>query len=104
MWKWLIRWGKTISGRRGSAALPRRAQPVTAGELEGRFAAAPDNPLWEATLAVLAEKINALGTDAANPKLTDREILWRVAGVDALMGFLEELQDREARAREDRKD
>ena len=83
---------------------PRRepVKAITEAELAGRFAAAPDNPLWEATLAVVVERINSLGTDAANPKLADREILWRVAGVDALMGLLEELQEREAKAREGR--
>lgn len=80
---------------------PRReTRAITEAELAGRFASAPDNALWEATLTLLTERINATATDAANSQLPDREILWRVAGADALMRFLEELQEREQQARQ----
>jgi len=75
---------------------------VTEAELAGRFASAPDNPLFEAVLTLLSEKINSKATEAANEQRTDREILWRVAGTDALMEFLEDLKDRETAARQNR--
>lgn len=85
---------------RGVAPKPKpEIKPVTERELAARFAAAPDNPLFEAVLTVLTERINAKATDAANEQLTDRAIVWRVAGTDALMEFYEELREREQQAR-----
>jgi len=87
----------------GPAPRPVRAantKAVTEAELAGRFASAPDNPLWEATLTLLAEKINTTATEAADERLTDRQVLWRIAGASALMEFLEDLQERERQARQ----
>jgi len=80
------------------------AKAVTEAELVGRYASAPDSPLFEAVLTDLTEAINGKATEAANPQLTDREILWRVAGTDALMEFLEKLKDRETAARQARQE
>lgn len=83
--------------RRSQTAATVKA--VSERELAARFALAPDNPLFEAVLTVLAERINALGQSAANEQLTDRQIIWRTAGVDALMEFNDFLRELEEQAR-----
>ena len=91
-------------GRPQRANRIEAAKVVTEAELAGRFAAAPDNPLFEAVLTVLAEKINATAAGAADETLTDRAILWRMAGADALLEFREDLLERERQARQQREE
>lgn len=95
-------WGR----RQPPAPAPARAklepvQTISERELNARFAAAPGSPLWEATLAVIEQRILAGLDDAVDERLDDRGARWRLGGVEALIALRDELRERERAAREE---
>jgi hypothetical protein len=73
-------------------------------ELQARFRAAPGSPLWEATLAVIEQKIIAGMDDAVDERLDDRTARWRLGRIDGLIELREELRERERLAKEEREE
>lgn len=69
---------------------------------EARAAAylqAPEHPLFLAVLADLQEFSVEVSDRALDPDLSDGKLRWHTGGTDALLEFLEKLQQRERDAR-----
>lgn len=90
---------KKLFGRKPARVL-RPVQEITEERLQEMFGAAPDAPLWRATLAVIDDKIPELANRAIDPKLSDAETKFHLGGAAALIELKDDLLDREARARQ----
>lgn len=86
--------------RRRPARRVTTVATITAAELEARFQAAPENPLWLATLAVLDAQANETVNEAIEPGLSDAALRERIGGVRALLELRAVFEDYEARARQ----
>lgn len=81
---------------------PKKLQPVqtiSEQELGRRFLNAPNNPLWEATLAVLDLQVQEALDGALEETLSNEQLRTRVGGVAELLRFKANLEDRERTAR-----
>lgn len=92
-----MNWLKRMMGRAGR----RRgaAKEITEARLQEMFLAAPDTPLWEATLTVIAQQANAVAERAVDPRMSDREVRYHLGGAGALMELKDLLLEYEDNAR-----
>lgn len=79
----------------------RTATPglLTEESREAAFLKAPDNELFLAVLADLQEFAVEVSDRALDRKLPEAEVRWHLGGCEALLEFLERLQERERDAR-----
>lgn len=73
---------------------------ISEERLQEVFNAAPDNPLFNATLLVIDEKIIEVNNRALELKQPDAETKFHLGGVAALLELKEDLQERERAARQ----
>lgn len=93
---WIIK--LLLTAERG----PDRLKPVeliSERELASRFLQAPNNPLWEATLAVLDLQVQDALEETLDEDLTNEKLRYRIGGVAELLKFKGNLLDRERQAR-----
>lgn len=94
----IVQWlGLCILSRKRKKLEP--VQVISEQELGRRFLNAPNNPLWEATLAVLDLQVQEALDGALEDTLTNEQLRTRVGGVAELLRFKANLEDRERAAR-----
>lgn len=72
---------------------------VTEDKLSEIFRAAPDNPLFQATLAVVDRSVEDTMERAIDVKLSSKQMRWYLGGAEALLALKQDLLDREREAR-----
>lgn len=101
--EWLLNWAAPKSAPAPVATVkvaPVRA--ITARELEERFTAAPGNPLFEAVLLVVEEKILDEMGQSMGREVADRDARYHLGGAEALERLRDDLKGREQAAREEK--
>lgn len=73
---------------------------ISEERLQEIFNAAPDNPLFNATLLMVDEEIIDVTNRAIDPKQPDAETKFHLGGVAALIELKEDLLERERQARQ----
>lgn len=72
---------------------------ITEEKLGELFLAAPDNPLFQAVLAVVDRNVEEITDSAIDVKLSGDQKNWYLGGAEALLRLKQDLLDRERGAR-----
>lgn len=97
-----MKWIKRLLGRMGrkeTLAPPPAVATITEARLAEIFLNAPNNPLWDGTLAALDLQVQEELDQTIEESLTNEQLRFRIGGVAALLKFKQALRDYEADAR-----
>lgn len=79
---------------------PLKVETISEARLQELFLNAPNNPLWQATLAVLDLEVQESLETVIDETLTNELMRFRVGAVAGLLQFKQKLLDREKEARQ----